>query len=376
MGIDPMGELRALGYEYKGTPAHLCQIGTDKGFEFRSSEHYDSLAEAVVRYVALLLEDEAALKPVWLPIGIEAGEGCPIFATTNFEEAERLLVVIGGHGRVRAGVWGCALCINKDLEWGTALPYLHKASRLNGVGLLVLNTNENKYEGKPIQGSETSERHVSYVWEHIIVARCRASIVDVVAHSYGGKALVSLMSRSRAGDGLQKLHRVAFTDSYHTKQQVSQLPERFQDLLKDPSRVVNYVPHGAPLGTMVPEWRSQEYLFTQDEKGCACISAGTEDHASTNHAVLEPLFAFLYAPIAARGLGDEEVAEDGYPSPRASRRSRHLRTAMLSLTEEDLNLGTDTNSQQLLECVRDELSEESGQPKMVTATRRRRSLSK
>merc|ERR1740138_828807 len=36
--------------------------------------------------------------------------------------------------------------------------------------------------------------------------------------------------------------------------------------------------------------------MTQREKGCPCLSAAVQDHASTNHSVMEPLFAFLLAP--------------------------------------------------------------------------------
>jgi len=303
MGIDPMDDLRALGYEYRGSPACLFKVGTDAGFEFQGDDHYGCLAEAVADYVALLLEDEAGLEPLWLPLGTDSGEGCPVFVSSSFDTADRLLVIIQGAGRVRAGVWGCALCINKDLEWGTVLPYLRRASA-EGYGILILNPNHNKCEGRAISGSETPDRHVAYVWENIVSARCRAARIDVIAHSAGGHALLSCLSRSATsvamGDQLpatSRLNRIVFTDSYHTRQQVLKLPEGVRSILEDPARTVNFVPHPAPLGTPVDKWTSQEYTFTREDKYCSCLSACTEDHAATNHAALYEVFSFLDAPV-------------------------------------------------------------------------------
>ena len=45
----------------------------------------------------------------------------------GYEEADKLLLLIQGSGRVRVGVWGCALCINKNLDQGTMLPYIKRA---------------------------------------------------------------------------------------------------------------------------------------------------------------------------------------------------------------------------------------------------------
>lgn len=308
MGIDPMDDLRALGYEYRGSPARLFKVGSDAGFEFQGDDHYGSLAEAVSEYVALSLEDEAGLEPLWLPLGTDSGEGCPVFVNSSFDTAERLLVIIQGAGRVRAGVWGCSLCINNDLEWGTALPYLRRASA-EGYGILVLNPNHNRCEGSAITGSETPDRHVGYVWEHVVGARCCAARIDVIAHSAGGHALLNCLSRSPTTVAIgarlpatSRLNRIIFTDSYHTKQQVLKLPAGVRLILEDSARTVNFVPHSSSLGTPVDKWTSQEYTFTREEKGCSCLSACTEDHASTNHAALDEVFSFLNAPVRDRSF--------------------------------------------------------------------------
>merc|ERR1712137_810964 len=97
-----------------------------------------------------------------VPISASAGPHSEVFVSPGFETANKLLVLIQGSGRVRVGVWGCALCINKDLDQGTMLPYLRTAA-VRGYAVVVLNPNENTVDNEPIPGSESPERHVAYV---------------------------------------------------------------------------------------------------------------------------------------------------------------------------------------------------------------------
>jgi hypothetical protein len=293
MGIDPMAEIRALGYEFRN--GILRQVSSNAGFTFKDGSNYESLADAIAQYVPLLLEEEAQLKPVWLPQGVNPGEGCPIFVSEGYQSAEKLFLIIQGAGRVRAGIWGCNLCINDSLEHGTMLPYLRMASAL-GYGVIVFNPNENHVEGKPIPGSENSSNHVAYVMEHI-VPQCSAKGIDILAHSQGGRSLLNYLARAKgnniAGSIVEKLERIVFTDSYHVQTQLAFLPSRVRTLLSDPKRAINFVPHGAPLGTRVEEWSSQEYSFTDAERGCLCVSSGVLDHASTNYVAIDAVFDFL-----------------------------------------------------------------------------------
>mmetsp|Transcript_42454 Transcript_42454/g.79727 ORF Transcript_42454/g.79727 Transcript_42454/m.79727 type:complete len:407 (-) Transcript_42454:238-1458(-) len=303
MGLDPMGDIRSLGYEYHND--RLVQVGSNRGYEFKGADEYDALAEAVSQYIPLLLEEEAGLSPLWLPLGVTPGEGCPIFASRGYEQAEKLLLIIQGSGRVLAGVWGCSLCINENLDHGTMMPYLQKASEA-GYGVIVFNPNQNCVEGKKVPGSETFERHVAYVMDKVVMAHCAAAEIDILAHSHGGRALIEYLGRSSldrsAAMLARKIRHIAFTDSYHSHGQLGQLPPLIRALLNDPQRCMNFVPHSSPVGTQVTEWLSQEYTFTAAEKGCACTSTGILDHASTNYAAMEAVFDLLDAqriPVAS-----------------------------------------------------------------------------
>lgn len=294
MGVDPMAELRALGYEFRD--GHLRQANSNGDFVFQDGSHYESLAEAVAQYVPLLLEEEAQLCPLWLPLGSASGEGCPIFVSQGYEKAERLLLIIQGMGRVRAGVWGCSLCINNSLEEGTMLPYLRRAAA-SGYGVVVFNPNENTNDDVPIPGSENFNNHVAYVMEKVVLPRCAASQIDILAHSHGGRALLSYLARAGGSSLalLKKMRRLVFTDSYHVQTQLAYLPSAVKAFLANPARTVNFVPDRAPLGTPVQEWSSQENAFSQVEKGCLCLSAGVQDHPSTNHAAMSAVFDFFEA---------------------------------------------------------------------------------
>lgn len=295
MGLDPMEEIRALGYEFHD--GRLRQIGKDAGFVFQGRSHYDSLSEAVAQYVPLLLEEEANLNPLWLPLGVSPGDGCPIFVSEGYKTARQLLLIIQGAGKVRAGVWGCSLCINESLEQGTVLPHVRRAIA-SGYGVIVFNPNHNTADGVTISGSENFSNHVAYVMENV-GPQCAASKIDILAHSQGGRALLSYVARAWEDNAamrlVRRIGRMVFTDSYHVEAQLAYLPSCVMALMKDPARVVNFVPDNKPLGTCVDEWSSQEYYFTAAEKGCLCLSASIIDHASINYAAMSAIFEFLAA---------------------------------------------------------------------------------
>lgn len=294
-----MDTLRELGYEYRD--GRLLQVGSDKGFEFRDQSHYDQLADAVLDYVGTLLVDEAKLQPISLPIDVDTGPRCTIFCSPGFESMQKLLLMIQGSGRVRVGVWGCALCINKDLDQGTMLPYLRTAAD-QGYGVVVLNPNQNQVAGRPIPGSETGGDHLAYVMKHIIAPRCSPTAqIDIVAHSNGGRVLLDFLAGNGGKDELLaresfgRIRRIVFTDSYHSPDQVAALPPAVRDVLADPSRVVNYAPHPSPLGTPIDDWMTLGHHMTKAQKGCDCLSAAVEDHAATNQASQSAAFQFFAA---------------------------------------------------------------------------------
>jgi hypothetical protein len=193
----------------------------------------------------------------------------------------------------------------------------------SGYGVIVLNPNENTIDGEPVLGSETFERHVAYVLEKV-VSRCAASNVDVLAHSHGGRVLLGYLGRAAvdpcAAALADRIHRIAFTDTYHGHHQIIGLPAILKALLLDPNRVVNFVPHPSALGTPVQDWCTQEYNFMASAIGCVCLSAGVEDHASTNYAAMSAIFDFFNAQESMANLGvpSNEDVREGDSTPPSS----------------------------------------------------------
>ena len=68
------------------------------------------------------------------------------------------MVLIHGSGVVRAGQWTRKLIINNGLKEGTQIPFIQKSKDL-GFGVIVMNTNHNKVDGKTIKGSGSPEEH-------------------------------------------------------------------------------------------------------------------------------------------------------------------------------------------------------------------------
>jgi len=96
------------------------------------------------------------------------------------------------------GQWSRKIIINHSLHIGSQFEYIQRAQSL-GFSLVILNPNANFYinnEGiqKSVTHNATPEEHVRYCWENVI-SRSMAKSILVVAHSYGGRALVSAIKR-------------------------------------------------------------------------------------------------------------------------------------------------------------------------------------
>uniref|UniRef100_T1IWQ9 Arb2 domain-containing protein n=1 Tax=Strigamia maritima TaxID=126957 RepID=T1IWQ9_STRMM len=172
----------------------LRHIETDKSFEFNFSDdssynqkRYEVLGDLLTEYVYDLLETEVKLKKTYIPIDAEENEAQSfIFMSEDaLTNPEKLLVLIHGSGVVRAGQWARRVIINDCLDNGTQLPFI-KRGLSEGFGIIVLNTNLNSIDDKPIRGSATSREHTVYVWEHFIQPS-KAKHIAIVAHSFGGQ---------------------------------------------------------------------------------------------------------------------------------------------------------------------------------------------
>lgn len=84
-----------------------------------------------------------------------------------------------------------SLIINHSLDHGTQLPYIRKAEA-EGYDVLVMNSNDNYRNGKPIKHNSSPTAHGQYVWEKFVL-NSKYKSVGIVAHSYGGVVAYDLV---------------------------------------------------------------------------------------------------------------------------------------------------------------------------------------
>ncbi|XP_015705178.1 cotranscriptional regulator FAM172A isoform X1 [Coturnix japonica] len=335
------------GFEYsfneKGQLRHV-KTGEPFVFNYREDLHrwnqkrYEALGEIITKHVYRLLEDECHLKKVTLPV--DATENEPKSFIFMSEDAltnpDKLLVLIHGNGVVRAGQWARRLIINEDLDSGTQIPYIKKATE-EGYGVIVLNPNENyievektkaqvqlssdssdepaeKRERKDKIQKETKKRrdfyekyrnpqkeketmqmyirdngspeeHTIYVWDHFI-SQSAAENVFFVAHSYGGLAFVELMIQ-REAEVKNKVTAVAFTDSVHNVWH-QEAGKTIREWMRE--NCCNWVSSSEPLDASV------ESMLPD----CPRVSAGTERHELTSWKSFPSIFKFFSEAMEAK----------------------------------------------------------------------------
>lgn len=181
--------------------------------------------------------EKAGLKRYYLN---RSGPSTFVYATRRkFTNSRRLMIIIHGNGKVRAGQWSPRRIIYHSWDEGTQLPYIKEAIA-RGYDVLVLNTNDHiRYirngQRMRIPGSTTAEQHAITVWDKFVAPSRNLRGVYIVAHSYGGVVTLAL-AQNRPRQFFRLVKRVAFTDSVHSflksRQNYALLPYFYPVILK------------------------------------------------------------------------------------------------------------------------------------------------
>eukprot|EP00755_Sulcionema_specki_P022826 Sspe_Gene.77431::Locus_48387_Transcript_2_2_Confidence_0.667_Length_1059::g.77431::m.77431 len=308
-----MEALHRMGYKYvqqSKDPADMVlrQVKNPaKGFEWVNQEHYDKLGDEVIEFLY-----EQLTSTYGLECRTELHPDVKIFASPGMEDhTGTLLIILQGAGAVRPGMWARKLCINNSLRDGTIFPYIIEAKK-RGWAVLVPNPNERP----KVVGLRCAEEHLETVWK-TYVAPCKAKQILMVAHSYGGKATLSLLKRMP--EVMTRLERVAFTDSVHTlvnekkakshrkSWHIDLLREAVPEVFEEPSEQVL-----AYLGSRTRNWAASDRPL--DTKigviqGVPCVSAGHEVHEWTSATALSSVMRFLdgaHASAESSGPAESE----------------------------------------------------------------------
>lgn len=275
-GFNENGKLRKLDPETGNTSNEPFEFNVSDDSDY-NQKHYEAVGEVINHYVYSLLEKEG-LKRLPVPKNSKDSEELRtfVFASDDYLENEKLIVLIHGSGVVRAGQWARRLIINDNLNSGTQIPYVKRAREL-GYAVIVLNTNDNhrqmKGKQKEIKDSENPEKHMETVWKDYIKPS-NVKHIAIIAHSYGGVCTVKFGMRNPE-EVTSRVFAIALTDSVHV------MPTRGADHLIKVAK--NWVSSEKPLD-------ASELSLSGD---IVRVSSGHSVHEMTSWSCMESLFNFI-----------------------------------------------------------------------------------
>lgn len=254
------------------------------------------------------------LERLMLPLDKHLGD-CPltfpILYSKDIWTNPKLVVIVLGAGKVELCIWSRSLCINKSLGKGSVMKAVHEAMVVRGCAVLLTNPNINVYS-EPVKrriqrvpGNGSPEDHLHYLYR-LFIQRCPAKEIAILAHSFGGVATMSLLSRPDVRDdllGKGRLKSITLTDSVHSSgMSLFAIDKATKKWLA--KNAINWIRSQDPIGT---EYTPQ--CFTQRQ------SAGTTDHASTNYTTVEVQWKWIdermtRTPIEAEAASDVEIDAD------------------------------------------------------------------
>lgn len=314
---DGAARLREYGFEYRTcedghTCLHHLRTGTRlsaRNWRLFAGGDYAHLASAAQDHFHALCHLPAAdggFDLRWWQLDAPAGSpaGAPtgkVLATRDLEtNTAGLLVIVPGTGSVRAGMWARGLLVHNSLEQASVHGLLRHALERGWAAVCFDPNRLEAGDGRktPLAGSRTREAHCASAWRQCVTGASPAARIAVVAHSAGGSWLLRCLQPDSTPDAdLGRLRALAFSDSIHTMA-AERLDRRRFALLAARGRQWRAGP-GALDEPMVddraPPGRPELGC------GCACVRAGTEDHALTVYSSQASVLAFLDGWMADGG---------------------------------------------------------------------------
>lgn len=351
-GDMPPGSLAALGYEFRQTAEGLTRLFhlptgallTAHNWRIFMGGDYGAAAEAAMDEIHRRLLAEPGLGLVWheLPAQPEAGGeasfararrasggagGGPlpppppsgrargvrvrVLGSADLRTNGRaLLVLMPGSGSVRAAIWGRQLCVADCIEHGSAVRYI-RAAVSRGWAVVCFDPNRKGPSGEPYDNGPKGAAHCAHAWRAMVAGASPARRVAVVAHSAAGSWLLGCLAPECTPDAqLGRVCALAFCDSIHTMA-AARLDARRCALLKERGR--HWRAGSGELDEPMEDDRAPPGA-PELGCGCACVRAGTTDHASVCYVIFDSVWAFLDERME-RARADAAEAAEGAPAP-------------------------------------------------------------
>ena len=226
--------------------------GPQKGFELS-----DKFSDWVHSFVRKEMLKEGLIEKA------HPENGAPIYHSSEaFSSPKKLLVVIQGTGRVRAGVWSVGVCAYSGLNAGSVLSAMHEAKHRN-MEIIVLNPNDerNKVFSQRYKTNIGMVRHTLAIFEDLIIPS-NPENVFILCHSMGGECTVSVLKKFPEWS-IEHIRAVAMTDACESRVSIEGLKMRQWCLDHNSNWICS---------TEEPDKRLRDGIASKH------FSAGTKDH--------------------------------------------------------------------------------------------------
>lgn len=257
-------------------------LGPQKGFK-----NDDDFSDWVHEYVV------SEMKKAGLIEKCHPDKGAPIYHTENaFISPSKLLVLIQGTGRVRAGVWSVGVIAYAGLNAGSVLPYIQEARKRN-MEVIVLNPNDPRYS-MFIDRYRTNigmVRHTLAIFEDLILPS-NPRKVYIICHSMGGECTIACL-RKFPEWMIEHVRAIAMTDACESSPKVEGLK---MDLWCKEHNI-NWICSDEEINTKLPDGIAAQHF-----------SAGTKDH---------PLSTAKACPFIWPFFDSKGANQDPSPDPEA-----------------------------------------------------------
>ncbi|EAY16173.1 hypothetical protein TVAG_340670 [Trichomonas vaginalis G3] len=189
--------------------------------------------------------------------------GAPIYHTQNaFNSPEKLLILIQGTGRVRAGVWSVGVCAYAGLNAGSVLPDIIEAKKRN-MEVIVLNPNDPRYSMfiERYKSNIGMVRHTLAIFEDLII-KGNPKRIYILCHSMGGECAIACL-RKFPEWMLQHCRAIAMTDACESRVDIEGLKINTWCM----KHIINWICSEEEANIKLPDGISSQHY-----------SAGTKDH--------------------------------------------------------------------------------------------------
>lgn len=272
------------------------------GLAAPSMAETQEVLQEIGRYVQAKLLNDMGFESLAIPDD-EQLASTSIFASSNWQVAERLLIIVQNAVGSLMGIFSRSLCLDEGLSKGSMLPYVERAIAA-GWSVMILRPNANSVtinnaDGSntkmPILGSESPEAHILFVWENIISKAENIRSIALLGYGNGGSLCKDLFVRQmvRSKEDEDDVNRIVAMATI----EASTVGEE-----DDPADVKKALAQVGLCMESTSSPRGYQLAYRQEKMGCVTLSLGlppgkTEDDlqnvAISVQLAIDPFFDFL-----------------------------------------------------------------------------------